>query len=934
MSTARAGRLGALDAARWKRVESVLDRALELPAGEVSSFLEAECRGDADLRAEVEALLSADREAGTFLERPATELALEWIGGAPERADERDSDRVGQRIGAWQLVREVGRGGMGAVYRANRADGQFEQTVALKLVKRGLDTDEILRRFLRERRILARLDHPHIARLVDGGVTGDGLPWFAMEFVEGRPITTWCDERRSSIDERLRLFRAVCEAVQYAHRNLVVHRDLKPSNIFVTDTGEVKLLDFGIARLIRDEATDETLTLQGPQILTPRYAAPEQLRGETATTATDLYGLGVVLYELLAGARPHAQAPGFDELRESILHRDPAPPSRVRLEWQRRLAGDLDNIVLLTLRKEPSQRYPTVEALISDLDRFRDGVPVRATPPSARDRARKFVRRNRAAVFAVAAVAVGLVVGLVAAMWQVVAAALVVASLAGALVVSLWQTRAARREARKAEEVKRFLLAVFEVSDPSQSLGQSVTARELLDRGAKRIERELEGQPALRVEMLGALGEVYVKLGLFEPGLALVEREMGLLASLPRTRPEARAAALRRRGNLLTLKGDLESAEAALREATDLRRTAGAEASAEYAEDMDQLAAVLRPRGALDEAERLLRASHDIRVRRFGPRSPEVAISLNNLAIMAREGGRFDEAEALYRECLDIRREKLPPDHPDVASTLVNVVALQRQTGRFGEAESLARESLALHRKLYGEDHAFTAGAANALASVLLKLARFDEAERVLREVLVYWERHEGRAHPNAVATLNNLASACLGRGDLATAETLQREAVDGWRARFGNDHLYTAAGLLNLAVILRERGAFEESEAALARALEIRRQARGEEHSDISDVLHQQSLLADRRGLLEEAETLCSRALAIRERHLGARNPTTAASRALFGSLLRRRGASAEARSALREAIAALEESVPPEHPDLAAAKREFALIDSTASA
>jgi serine/threonine-protein kinase len=932
MNRVRAGHLAELDRERWKRVESVLDRALELPTSDVGAFLDAQCAGNPDLRAEVEALLSADRNAGGFLERPATELALAWMDLPADSLVDTGPDRSGQRIGAWRITREVGRGGMGAVYRAERADGQYDQTVALKIVKRGLDTDEILRRFLRERRILARLDHPHIARLVDGGVTPDGLPWFAMEFVEGRPLTTWCDERRATVAERLRLFRAVCEAVQYAHRNLIVHRDLKPSNIFVTDAGEVKLLDFGIARLIRDESADETLTLAGPQVLTPRYAAPEQLRGDTATTATDLYGLGVVLYELLAGARPHAEVTRFDELREAILHREPLPPSRVRPEWHRAIAGDLDNIVLLTLRKEPQQRYATVEALLDDLDRFRDGLPVRATPPSARDRATKFVRRNRAAVIAVAAVAIGLVVGLVAAMWQVVAAALVVASLAGALAVSLWQTRAARREARKAAEVKRFLLDVFEVSDPSQSRGQSVTARELLDRGAQRIERELEGQPALRAEMLGALGEVYVKLGLYEPGLALVERELGLLASLPRTRPEVRALALRRRGNLLTLKGDLEGAEVALREAVALRRANGGETSADYAEDLDQLAAVLRPRGRLAEAEQRIAESHAIRVRRFGGRSPEVAVSLNNLAVMAREGGRFDEAEARYRESLDIRRSTLPPDHPDVASTLVNVVALQRQTGRFREAESLARESLALHRKLYGEDHAFTAGAANALASVLLKLARYEEAEQVLRDVLAYWERHEGRAHPNAVATLNNLASALLGRGELANAEALQREAVEGWRSGFGSDHLYYAAGLLNLAVILRERGAFDEAESALERALEIRRAARGEDHSDVSDVLHQQALLADRRGRLAEAEALCRRTLAMRERHLGERNPATAMTRAALGSLLVRRAALDEAGALLREAIAALAEALPADHPDLVATRRELERIGSTA--
>ncbi|MEK7330512.1 MAG: serine/threonine-protein kinase, partial [Candidatus Eisenbacteria bacterium] len=485
-----------------------------------TAFLDQACDGDAELRALVEALIRADESAGAFLDRPAAELAPELLAGEPEPAPE--PPMAGRQIGPWRVVREVGRGGMGAVYLAERADGAFEQTVALKLIKRGLARAEILQRFLRERRILARLEHRNIARLADGGVTDDGLPWFAMEYVEGQPITDWCDEHRAGVEERLRLFRAVCDAVQYAHRNLVVHRDLKPSNIFVTADGEVKLLDFGIARLLSDEPDGDALTLtrEGLRVLTPHYAAPEQLRGEAATTATDLYSLGVVLYELLSGARPFGRsATSLDQLRREVLEEEPVPPSGLRSEWRHPLRGDLDNIVLTALRKEPQRRYPSVEALLADLERYREGRPVQATPPSARYRIAKFVRRNRVSVIAGAVVTLTFLVGVVATMWQAVAAALVVASLVGGLAVSIGQTRLARREARKAEEVRSFLLRVFEVADPYHSRGQSVTARELLDQGARRIDSELKGQPALRAEMLGVLADLYLKLALVEPAM-------------------------------------------------------------------------------------------------------------------------------------------------------------------------------------------------------------------------------------------------------------------------------------------------------------------------------------------------------------------------------------------------------------------------------
>jgi serine/threonine protein kinase/tetratricopeptide (TPR) repeat protein len=398
---------------RWHRIDSILDAAFELPVDARDAYLERACSGDPELRSRVDALLAADREAGDFLAAPLIRPSapgLEAADPSPAAAA-----AVGQRIGPYRVLRELGRGGMGAVYLAERADGQFEQRVALKLIRRGMASDEILRRFLRERQILARLQHSNIARLLDGGLTADGQPWFAMEHVEGVAIKRYADERRLTIDERVRLFVGICGAVRHAHEAGVVHRDLKPSNLLVTAAGEVKLLDFGIAKLLEEgEEEGRASTRTGVRLMTPEYAAPEQIRGEPITPATDTYGLGVVLYELLTGHHPYREGPRDTpaEVEHRICHQEPPRPSsrvghaeavsRARRTTParlcRRLAGDLDNIVLRALEQEPARRYASVDALSEDLRRHLAGLPVRAKRATTVYRARKFGRRHRTGV--------------------------------------------------------------------------------------------------------------------------------------------------------------------------------------------------------------------------------------------------------------------------------------------------------------------------------------------------------------------------------------------------------------------------------------------------------------------------------------------------------------------------------------------------------
>jgi serine/threonine protein kinase len=437
----------------WRKIEKLLDAALELAPAERLEFLDERAAGTPEVLREVRSLLACEEKANNFLAVPALAFSADFFGesGLPEESISHGAS-AGQIIGHYQIIREIGRGGMGAVYLGRRADDEYRKFVALKIVRRGMDTDDILRRFRNERQILAALDHPNIAHLLDGGTTEAGLPYLVMEHVEGEPITEYCDRHRLTTSERLKLFRTVCAAVQHAHQNLVVHRDIKPSNILVTEKGEPKLLDFGIAKVLNPELSALSMerTRTELRVLTPDYASPEQLRGEKLTTASDVYSLGVVLYELLTGHRPHRSGnkTPYDFERavneeeptkpstavsriESITQGESNPQSTITPEsvsrardtqadkLRRRLAGDLDNIVLMAMRKEPARRYSSIGQLSEDIKRHLEGLPVVARKDTFKYRASKFVRRNRLGVAAALVVLLSLVVGIIVSVWQV-----------------------------------------------------------------------------------------------------------------------------------------------------------------------------------------------------------------------------------------------------------------------------------------------------------------------------------------------------------------------------------------------------------------------------------------------------------------------------------------------------------------------------------
>jgi serine/threonine-protein kinase len=784
-----------IPADRWEKVKELFAAAVVQEAAGRDAFLAAQCGADPTLRGEVESLLAAHEGAGAFLaeENPTGPAS-------PPPADA----MVGRRLGPYRLVRLLGRGGMGEVSLAVRDDDQFQKLVAVKLIRRGLDDQAMLARFRSERQILARLEHPGIARLIDAGATEEGWPFFVMEHVEGQRIDAHA-EGRLDRDARLALFRSVCAAVQYAHQNLVVHRDIKPANILVTADGQPKLLDFGVAKLLDPALAGPATTAFAP--LTPAYASPEQILGQPISTACDVYGLGVVLYELLTGRLPYDAPSGQPmEVLKAVVEQEPRKPG---------LHGDLDDILMMALRKEPQRRYASVEAFSEDVRRFLEGRPVSARKGTWSYRTGKFVRRNR---LALAASAVGL-------------------ALAAAFAVStVVQARRVARERDKAERVSEFLVNLFKVSEPGQARGSTVTAREMLDQGAARIEAELAGEPEVQAALMHTMGRVYVQLGLYDEAAPLLERALRTRRRVLGGEHPDVAASLEALGNVLSDKGDHAGAEAFLAEALAIRRRQRPADPLGIAASLNALGSLRLQQGDYRAAEPFFREALDLRRGALGGQHAEVARAINNLAVVLHKRGDYASAEALHREALAMRRALLGSDHPEVARSLNNLGLVLTQKGDLAGAERVLRESLAAKRRLMGDGHPDVARSANNLANVLLRRSDPGGAEALYREALAIERKRLGDEHPEIAVDLMNLARALRSKGDVAGSEVLHREALAMSRRLLGADHPQVASALSGLSELLCGQGRTREGQSILREALDIQRRTLPAGHPFITE--------------------------------------------------------------------------------------------------
>jgi eukaryotic-like serine/threonine-protein kinase len=873
-----------VNAERWRQVERVLDAALGHERNEWPAILDRECAGDTELRREVSAMLEKVTVAGGFLGAPPAAAAAAVL----DETSEFDStaSMAGRRVGAWKIVREIGRGGMARVFLAKRADGVFEQTVALKLLRSSLDTEADRSRFRVERQILASLNHPNIARLLDGGVTEEGRSYLVLEYVDGMPLDRYCETHDASLETRLSLFTTVAQATQYAHSNLVVHRDLKPSNIFVAADGTVKLLDFGLAKLLEGKATlDAPLTRAGQVWMTPEYAAPEQIYGEPVTTLTDVYQLGVVLYELLAGRLPfeHRSSTG-PELAQAVMHEDPPLPSK----FNSALRGDLDAIVMTALRKEPERRYASAAALIDDIHRYRKRLPVLARRGTLGYRVWRFTSRHRAGV-AVAALGV---IGLVA---------------AGVRERSL--RGRAEEEARKAIAVEDYLIRVFDVADPyapPDRRGENLTAREIVDRGATRIDSVLADQPEVQAELRRVIARVYGNLGLFDRAAPMLRRQLAeRRAKYGATHP-AVAQALDELGVVLQQQDDLAGAEPMLREAVAQRRALLGAGDSSTAESIDHLALLLEERDQYDQALPMFREALETRRRLFGSDDERVAESIDHLAHVHWSKGQYDEAEPLYRQALAIRERKLGPDHPVTAQTVHNLAQVQQMRGKAEDSEALFRRALASKRKSLGNVHPSVTVNLNNLANLLRGQGRLVEAESLAREALALDRKIFGERHGYVAASLDNLATILRLKGELPEAVQMYRQSLDINRALHGEEHRSVALNLTNLGSAMMLLGEYEKAVPMLRESRAQYAHLVGVRHANYAIVSANLARALRESGQLAEAEKIYREVLAVMDTTKAVERNPFFQSQVGLGQILITHRRAADARPMLEVALAA----------------------------
>jgi serine/threonine-protein kinase len=804
---------------------------------------------------------------------------------------------------------------MGAVWVAVRRGGGFKQQVAVKLMHRDLVSEDLVRRFRTERQILAAIDHPNIARMLDGGTADDGSPYFAMELIDGQRIDDYCDAKSLPIGERLVLFQSVCAAVHFAHQNLVVHRDIKPGNILVTNAGIPKLLDFGIAKLLSPMVVAGTMevTRSHQRIMTPEYASPEQISGRPITTATDIYSLGVLLYKLLTGNWPYRIEPGrAHDISRVICEEEPIPPStavsrsldginsgregkgtspesvgKVRSSsidrLRRELAGDLDTIVLTALRKEPQNRYASAEQLSDDVERYLNGHPIRAQPSSTFYRASKFVRRHRLGVMMSAASLVAVVV------------------FAVTMAVQRDRIEAERDRAetalRRAEEVSAFLEETLGSANPYEGKGRDITVVEVLDDAVPRISQSFADHPETGAALKATIGGTYLRLGRFDEAEPLLREAFATRREISngKDHPDL-ATSMEMLANLLRRTAEYGEAEALYRESLAMRRRLYGEKHPEVATILHDLGTVRDRQSDYDQAESYYRKALEMRRATLGRRHENVAESQNALANVLRRKGMYNEAENLYLDSLALRRDVFGERHPEVAQSLANLGFLYYTMSDFERAEPLFRQSLEIRQAVLGNEHPETARGMANLARLLRKTGRLEEAEPLYQEALAIRRSVHGEMHPEIATSLNDLATLYTSKGDYAAAEPLYRRSLAIRRELLGDEHWYVAMSLNNLAVLLNRTGRTVESEPLYREAVRIMITLRGDRHPDVATAMTNLAGVLMKMESYDEAESLQLEALDIRRSTFGDRHPETRRSYRLLAFFYDARGRAAEA--------------------------------------
>ena len=835
-----------MDSSRWQRIQALFHDAADLPRSEQRVFLRAACGDDQELLADVLVMLEEDaRGSPSLLDRDVAQLAHQILEAAPPPGS------AFKEIGPYRIQEMLGEGGMGVVYRAVRDD--LGNQVAIKILRDAWLSPARRERFASEQRTLAQLNHPGIARLYDADTLADGTPWFAMEYVEGVPLTEYCRQQQSSIKARLQLFRSVCEAVQYAHQHAVIHRDLKPSNILVRADGTARLLDFGIAKQLEGLDTPANQTLTGLRLMTPAYAAPEQVRGDRVGVHSDVYSLGVILYELLAGQLP------FDlsrltpsESEALILDQEAVQPSAVvkgrtdssgptahlpsasKASW-----ADLDVLCLTAMHKDLGRRYRSVEALIRDVDHFLHGEPLEARRDTVGYRLGKFVRRNRRTVSAV-------LLGL----------ALVV-SLVVFFTVRLTRAhRAEQAEAARTQRIQQFMLNLFHGGDEAAGPTDSLRVVTLLDRGVQEA-RALDSEPAVQAHLYETLGGIYQKLGKFDQADALLRSTLDQRKKLfGADNPEV-AESLVALGLLRADQARYEEAEQLVREGLAMSQRDLPSGHPALAKATFALGKVLEGRGSYDEAIRMLEEA--VRLQSApGASQADLAASLSELANTNFYAGHYDTSGSLNQRVLAMNRELYGEHHPLVADTLINLGAIQFQLGHYKESEQFNRQALEIIQSWYGKDHPETADTMTILGQSLTFQQRYDEAAALLQQSLGILEHFYGPVHPRVAFALNELGNLAIRQGKLDDAEKYFTRVLSIYRSVYGEKHYLIGIAESNLGGVYAERKQYVRAEQLFRDALQTYAKTLPPEHFSVgvSRIRLGGALLGQKRFVEAEAES------------------------------------------------------------------------------
>ncbi len=837
-----------------ERFEDFLSRVLEVPTDEQRDFIENNC-DDPALRKRMIELLAQEAERSQFLEQPAV-LAYETVAQEKKQQIQNPipSWNLPSTVGPFRIRELLGEGGMGVVYLAEQCE-PVQRQLAVKVVRADLTADGVRERFDAERQALARLSHPYIAQIYEAGATDQGFPYFAMELISGEPITGYCDRKLMSIEERLKLFIQVCQGVQHAHQRGIIHRDLKPSNILVTEVEGrpvPKLIDFGIAKAVERPLTDVSHLTGLSAVGTPAYMSPESLGAIDGSpdvdTRTDVYALGILLFELLVGVRPfESHRSNMAQVMVRIATEDaPRPSTRFSSLaqedkeevadqrqvssslLQRHMAGDLDWIAGKAIRRNREERYDSATELAADLGRHLDDRPVEASPPSVTYLAKKFVKRHRGGV---AAAAAGLLILIAFAVMMTVQAGRIAA------------------EAEAKGLVSEFLKDLFSVSDPGEARGNSITARELLDKGAEKIEGTLEDQPEIRAELMDTMGDVYRRLGLYpaaEPLLkqALAERKRVLGKNNMQT-----IASMVKLANVYLNQGRYEDAEPLYLEAVDKRKHTLGEDHPDTLSSINNLAALYWSQGRFAEAEPLFVEILEIRRRMLGNDGKQTINSMNNLAIVYWNQGRISDAEPLYVEALEARKRVLGDDHPDTLSSMNNLAVLYQGQNRYVDAEPLLLEALGIQRRVLGDEHPNTLSCKANLAILYQKQGHYADALPLYVEALEKRKQAIGSDHPHTLETMNGLAILYGELGRYAEAEPLFLEALEARKQVLGDEHQDTLTSGNNLGGLLVSQGRYEEARLLLERTHQARLRVLGDTHSDVGYSHYNLACLASALG-------------------------------------------------------------------------------------